>query len=144
MLSISIFWLHKITHNNDNAVNPPNSNVWHYRPTLPLSGYTVWWLSVWKRQGDELCQRTTVPVYRHPMGSADSVTVHEEGRYCPSTYSPVFLSRDRGRPNPPMADTHQSRSRLSWRYYRCDVSRFTHLLPPHTREYLQTLTMVDV
>ena len=52
--------------------------------------------------------RTAVPVYRYLVGSADSVTVHEEGGYCHSTPFPAFLSRDRGRPSPPMADTHQS------------------------------------
>ena len=46
-----------------------------------------------------MCQRTTVPVYRYLVGSADSVTVHGEGGYCHSTPSPAFLTRDRGRPN---------------------------------------------
>ena len=36
MLHISLVWLHNITHNNDTVVNPPNSNVRHYRPTLSL------------------------------------------------------------------------------------------------------------
>ena len=89
--------------------------------------YTIWWLSVWKRQGYDLCQRTAVPVYRYLVGSADSVTDHREG-YCHSTPYPAFLSRDRGRPSPPMADTHQSPSVLSWRYYRCDVSRFMYVV----------------
>ena len=52
--------------------------------------YTVWWRSVWMRQGDELCQRTAVPVYRYLVGSVKCVTVHEEGGYCHSTPYPVL------------------------------------------------------
>ena len=100
------------------------------RPICQHYNYTFGWLSEWKRQDDDLCQRTAVPVYRYLVGSADSVTVHGESGYCHSTPSPAFLSRDRGRPSPPMADTHQSPSVLSWRYYRCDVSRvYLHYLP---------------
>ena len=93
--------------------------------------YTVWWLAVRKRQGDDLCQHTAVPFYRYLVGSGDSVTVHGEGGYSHSTTpSPALLSRDRGRPSPPMADTHHSPSLLSWRYSRCYVSRFySHYLP---------------
>ena len=104
----AVFWLHKITYNSDNAVNPPNSKVWHYLPTLPL--YNLMDFDT-KEAGWRF-----VPVYRYLVGSGDSVTVHKEGGYCHSTPSPAFLSRDRGSPSPPMADTHQSPSLLSWRY----------------------------
>ena len=96
--------------------------------------YTISRLSVWKRQDYDLCQRTAVPVYRYLVGSADSVTDHREGGYCHSTSSQAFLARDRGRPSPPMADTPQSPSLLSWRYYRCDVSRFCSRYLPNTLE----------